>query len=77
MPFTYFERFCIASVYAGGLGNMIDRLRLGYVVDMVEVEFMNFAVFNLADCFITCGCILLMIHLVFFNKEFWKEEKKK
>ena len=76
MPFTDFERWLIAAVYAGGLGNMIDRVRLGYVVDMIQTDFMNFPVFNVADCFITCGCILLIIRLVFFNKEFWKEEKK-
>jgi len=76
MPFTTFERFCIAAVFAGGLGNMIDRLRLGFVVDMIEVEFINFPVFNVADCFITCGCIVLMVSLIFFNKEFWKDEKK-
>lgn len=76
MPFTAFDRWCIAAVYAGGLGNMIDRLRLGYVVDMIEVEFINFPVFNVADCFITCGCIALLVHLVFFNREFWKDEKK-
>ena len=75
MPFTRFERWCIASVYAGGLGNMIDRVRFGYVVDMIETRFMDFPVFNVADCFITCGCIILIISL-FFNKEFWKEEKK-
>ena len=77
MPFTTFERWCIAAIYAGGLGNMIDRLRLGYVVDMVKTEFMNFPVFNVADCFITCGCIVLLVHLFFFNKEFWKDDKKK
>ena len=77
MPFTGPERWLIVCIYAGGLGNMIDRVRLGYVIDMIEVEFMDFAVFNVADCFITCGCILLMIHLIFFNKEFWKDEKKK
>ena len=75
MHFTKWERWCIAAIYGGGAGNMIDRLRLGYVVDMLETEFMEFPVFNVADCFITCGCILLMIHLVFFNKQFWKEEK--
>ncbi len=77
MPFTKLERWLIVMIYAGGLGNMIDRVRLGYVVDMIELEFMNFPVFNVADCFITCGCILLMVHLIFFNKEFWKDEKKK
>lgn len=73
-PFTTFDRWCIAVVYAGGLGNIIDRIRLGYVVDMTEVEFINFPVFNLADCCITCGCIALIVHLVFFNRDFWKEK---
>lgn len=77
MPFTKLERWCIAAVYAGGLGNMIDRVRLGYVVDMIETTFMEFPVFNVADCFITCGCVLLMLHLILFNKTFWKDEKKK
>ncbi len=76
MPFTKLDRWLIAAVYGGGLGNMIDRVRLGFVVDMIEVEFIDFPVFNLADCFITCGCILLIIRLVFFNKAFWKDEKK-
>ena len=76
MPFTRLERWCVAAIYGGGLGNMIDRVRHGYVVDMLETEFMEFPVFNLADCFITCGCLLLMAHLAFFNKSFWKDEKK-
>ena len=76
MPFKTFERFCIAAIYGGGLGNMIDRVRLGYVVDMIETKFMEFPVFNVADCFICCGCVLLMAHLLIWNKEFWKEESK-
>ncbi len=76
LPFTRGERWLIAAVYGGGLGNMIDRIRLGYVVDMIEVEFISFPVFNVADCFITCGCILLMVHLAFFNKAFWKDDAK-
>ena len=76
MPFTTLERFCIAAIYGGGLGNMIDRVRLGYVVDMIETKFMDFPVFNVADCFICCGCVLLLISLMFWNKDFWKEEKK-
>ena len=77
MPFTTFERWCIASICGGGIGNMIDRVRFGFVVDMFRTEFMNFPIFNVADCFITCGGIALVAHLVFFNKEFWKDEKKK
>ena len=76
MPFTAFDRWCLAAIYGGGLANIIDRVRLGYVVDMLETQFIEFPVFNVADCFITCGCIALIVSLVFFNKEFWKEEKK-
>ena len=76
MPFSKFERWCIAAIYGGGLGNMIDRVRMGYVVDMIQTDFMDFPVFNVADCFITCGCFAMMVSLFFFNKEFWKEEKK-
>ncbi len=76
MPFTRFERLCIFAIYGGGLGNMIDRVRLGYVVDMIETTFMEFPVFNVADCFITCGCAAMMVSLFLFNKEFWKDEKK-
>ena len=76
MGFTSFERWCIAAIYGGGLGNMIDRIRLGYVVDMIETQFMDFPIFNVADIFICCGCALLIVHLAFFNKEFWKDGKK-
>ena len=76
LPFKSVDRALIVAIYAGGLGNMIDRLRLGFVVDMIEVDFINFPVFNVADCFITCGCIVLLLHLLLFNKEFWKEETK-
>ena len=76
LPFTGFERWCLAAIYGGGLGNVIDRVRLGYVVDMICLDFIDFPVFNVADIFITCGCFLLMLHLAFFNKTFWKEEKK-
>ena len=75
MGFTTFERWCIAAIYGGGLGNMIDRVRLGYVVDMIETTFMDFPVFNVADCLIPCGCVLLMVHLFLFHKDFWKENK--
>ena len=76
LPFKPVDRALIVAIYAGGLGNMIDRLRLGFVVDMIEVDFISFPVFNVADCFITCGCILLLVHLILFNTEFWKEETK-
>ena len=74
--FTKLEHWFLTAVFAGGLGNVIDRMRLGFVVDMIRLDFMDFPVFNVADCFITCGCIALIVHLLFFNKAFWKDEKK-
>ena len=76
LKLSRFEWWCVVAIYGGGLGNMIDRLRLGYVVDMIETKFMVFPVFNVADCFITCGCIALVASLILFNKEFWRDEKK-
>ena len=76
MPFHRFELWCLAAIMGGGLGNIIDRAFRGFVVDMICVDFMNFPVFNLADCFITCGAIGLLVHLVFFNKAFWKDDRK-
>ena len=76
MPFSTFERWCIAAIYGGAMGNIIDRIFRGFVVDMIHLDFMNFPVFNVADCFITCGCIALFVSLAFFNKQFWKDEKK-
>lgn len=60
--------WALASIAGGAVGNLIDRVRLGYVVDMIEVTFMNFAVFNVADCFVVCGAILLIIYTLFFDK---------
>lgn len=51
---------------AGILGNVIDRIFLGYVRDFISLEFMNFAVFNIADTALTIGTICLIVWLVFF-----------
>ena len=69
-----FELWCLAAVWAGGVGNAIDRVVHGYVVDMFEVEFMNFAVFNVADIFIVCGCIGLFVYLLLFDRSRKKGE---
>lgn len=66
------ETIALAMVFGGALGNLIDRLRFGYVVDMFETEFMSFPVFNVADIFVVCGGILFCI-AVFLHEE--KQEK--
>lgn len=65
--------WALAAIAGGAVGNLIDRVRLGFVVDMIEVEFMEFAVFNVADSFVVCGAILLVIYTLFFDKP--KKEK--
>jgi signal peptidase II len=50
---------------SGGIGNIIDRIRLHYVVDYIEPLFVNFAVFNFADCLITVGAFALIFYLIY------------
>ncbi len=65
---TKFGCWTAVLVLAGALGNCIDRIMYGYVVDMFEFEFFNFPIFNVADMFITVCGILFIIH-VLFHKE--------
>lgn len=58
----------LTMTLAGGLGNLIDRLVRGYVVDFLEFRFIDFPVFNLADVFVCCGVALVAIHVFFFDK---------
>lgn len=54
----------LSLIVSGGIGNMIDRIALGYVVDFIDVRLINFAVFNIADSFVTVGAVLLALHLL-------------
>jgi len=63
------ELWCLAAICGGALGNAVDRALAGTVVDMIEVEFMRFAVFNVADSFITCGAVALVICILFLRKK--------
>lgn len=58
---------CLTFVMAGGVSNMIDRLCFGYVTDMISCG--SFAIFNVADIAVTCGCFTAMIIIAFFYKE--------
>ena len=54
----------LTFIISGGIGNFIDRLRQGFVVDMFHLDFMNFAIFNVADIYLTIGVGLLLIYLL-------------
>ena len=55
----------LGVVCAGGIGNLIDRVLYGYVIDFIEPVFVDFAVFNIADCAVTLGAASLVAYLVF------------
>ena len=64
----------VAMVVSGGIGNMIDRVVLGYVVDFLNFELINFAIFNVADSFVCVGAGLMVLSLIL---EIIKEAKDK
>ncbi|MBI0092909.1 signal peptidase II [Lactobacillus sp. M0403] len=61
-------KFGIALVLGGIIGNLIDRIHLKYVIDMIQVDFIHFNIFNLADSAITIGIVLVFIYLLFFDE---------
>ena len=66
------EYICISLIISGGLGNLVDRIFRGYVVDYIEPLFVDFAIFNFADILVTCSCIVLVIWLMY---EIYRENK--
>ena len=63
----------LGVILSGGIGNLIDRIRFGYVVDFIEPTFVNFAIFNIADCAVTCGAVVLVGYLLY---DAFKDVKK-
>ena len=63
----------LTLILGGGLGNLIDRVRLGYVVDMFNFQFVSYPVFNVADILVVCGVIGFAVYYVFI---YGKEQKE-
>jgi len=70
------QRFAIVAIMAGGLGNWVDRLVYGAVIDMFEPTFMRFAVFNVADMFIVVGGIVFVIAFTLDERGKTQEKQK-
>ena len=64
-----FAVWCEVLFLTGALGNCIDRVFLGYVVDMFKLEFVNFAVFNIADAVLVVSCLMFVIYVFFGSRE--------
>ena len=62
-------RILFIFVFSGAVGNMIDRIRLGYVIDMFDFRLINFPVFNVADIYVTVAAFLLVILILIYYKE--------
>lgn len=66
-PFNYI-RISMLFITAGAIGNLIDRVLLGYVIDFLHITFINFPVFNIADIYVVMGTISYSILLIFFDE---------
>ena len=66
---TFFLKSGVAFTVSGALGNLIDRIVYGYVVDFIEVTFIDFPVFNIADIAVCVGAAFLVIHFLFFESK--------
>lgn len=62
-------------ILGGGIGNMIDRIRLGYVVDMFDLQLFSYPIFNLADCFVVVGAILGAVYYLWLYDKYDKKGK--
>ena len=71
------EQLSLALILAGGVGNLIDRISLGYVIDFIDVRIINFAIFNIADICICVGAFLLCVAVYLSDKKEASEKKAK
>ena len=71
----WMEALSLSLIVGGGIGNMIDRTMLGYVVDMIDCRFINFSVFNVADSFGCIGAGLMILYLMILTVKEYKAEK--
>ena len=66
----------MSLIIGGAIGNMIDRIFLGYVVDFLEFTFIDFPVFNIADVCIVVGTFMMAAYILFFDKVLFADKKK-
>ena len=62
-------RICAVLLCAGAIGNMIDRIRLHYVIDFLYFRLIDFPIFNVADCYVVVSCIVFALLILFYYRE--------
>lgn len=72
----FYARIAMVMIFAGAIGNMIDRMLRGFVVDFFEFTFFQWPVFNVADIYVVLGVFVLMILILFVIKEPAEEKEK-
>lgn len=73
---TKLDYICFVIIAAGGIGNIIDRIFRGYVVDYIEYLFVDFYIFNFADCLITVGAFLMIFYQIYLIVKEKREKKE-
>jgi len=63
-PKSWWMRLALCFIVGGGVGNMIDRIARGYVIDFIDCRFINFYVFNVADSFVCVRCAMFIIAVI-------------
>lgn len=72
-----FEVVGLSLIVAGGIGNCIDRLAMGYVVDFIRFTFIDFPVFNVADICVTCGVVVFLVSFIASELKADADEERK
>jgi signal peptidase II len=71
-PIHRLEMISLGMIAGGALGNLIDRLLLRYVTDFIYFKAINFAIFNVADSFVSVGAVLLGVYILFYHEKYMK-----
>lgn len=72
-PQNFWVKLSLGMIVGGGIGNMIDRTILGYVIDFIDFCLIDFAIFNVADSFVTVGAGIMIVYLI---KDLVRESRK-
>lgn len=68
-PQSMLAKISFGMIIGGAIGNVVDRIVYGFVIDFLDFRIINYPIFNVADCFVVVGTVLLCIYILFFDKK--------